>query len=116
MQTLIVISLAYQLLTVYHGSERVEYTISSGSVEHPTPTGEYVVTARDRDHVSNRWPKPNGGAKMPYALLLRDGLALHAGDVSKPRASHGCIRLSPIAARHLYSIVTVGTRVLITAN
>lgn len=51
------------------------------------------------DYFSKKWR-----ADMPYALFYdeKEGLALHAGDTAKQRASHGCVRLDLSMAKALY--------------
>ena len=43
---------------------------------------------------SSKYPRPNGGAKMPYCMHFYRGYALHGSStVPGQHASHGCIRL-----------------------
>jgi len=69
-----------------------EGRISSGKIGRETPNGEFKILQKKRKHVSNLWPKPNGGAKMPYMMrLTNSGIAMHLGYVPNRPASHGCI-------------------------
>ena len=74
--------------------------ISSGMRGHRTPTGTFRVEWKTREHISTkyparRWPQESGGAVMPHAVFFtKSGEAIHAGDITRPFASHGCIRVS----------------------
>jgi len=88
--------------------------ISSGKEGRETPGGEYEIMQKKRHHKSNLWPKPNGGAKMPYMMRLsNNGIAMHLGYVPNRPASHGCIRLKNRFAQRLYHWSRVGTRVIV---
>ena len=106
-------------------------TISSGTAEHPTPLtevkrGPQVIGRRSVDHVSNLYPIPYGGAKMPYAQFLSydgkkdDAIAFHVGqlDANGAPLSHGCIRLSMDMAQRLWRFydATLPIRVIVVRN
>jgi len=100
-----------------NGNIVFEGKISSGKEGRETPEGEYRILQKERHHRSNLWPKPNGGAKMPYMLrITQDGIALHMGNVSKRAASHGCIRMEKRLAKQMYKWAKVGTIVHIDGN
>ena len=84
--------------------------ISTGRPGFPTPTGQFVVTDKDRMHRSTLYP-----AYMPYFLRMscRD-FGLHAGELPGYPASHGCIRLPFSSAERLYREVDIGTLVTIS--
>ena len=91
------------------GNILFEGRISSGMAGRDTPEGDYTILQKKRYHVSNLWPKPNGGAKMPYMLRLTNtGIAMHLGNTSKRAASHGCIRMSKGFAQKMYRWAKVG--------
>ena len=86
--------------------------ISSGKSGHRTPTGTFRVLEKDRFHVSNKYPEPNGGAKMPYMhRLTRGGIAVHQGYLPGYPASHGCIRVSKATAKRLWNWSHTGMKV-----
>jgi hypothetical protein len=88
--------------------------ISTGKPGHRTPTGRFRVLEKDIDHVSSRYPEPNGGAEMHYMLRLTNyGVAMHLGYVPNYPASHGCIRLENGFAQKMYYWANVGTPVII---
>jgi len=91
--------------------------ISSGKRGRETPTGEYRIMQKKRYHKSNLWPKPNGGAKMPYMMrLTNSGIAMHLGYVPDKPASHGCIRLENGFAQKMYKWARVGTYVYVEGD
>jgi len=88
--------------------------VSTGKRGHRTPTGYYRVLDKELKHISNRWPKPNGGAKMPYMLrLTNSGIAMHLGYTPRYPASHGCIRMKNGFAQKMYKWAPIGTPVTI---
>ena len=99
--------------------------ISSGKKRYKTRTGRFRVLQKEKEHISNEWPKKvvikngkrveeRGGAKMPYMLRLTwSGIALHEGYTPNYPASHGCIRVAKGFAQKLYNWATIGTRVII---
>jgi lipoprotein-anchoring transpeptidase ErfK/SrfK len=57
---------------------------------YETPAGVFTVLQKNKDHVSNLYED----AEMPFMQRITwSGIALHAGPLPGPRASHGCIRL-----------------------
>ena len=99
------------------GTIKFQGKISSGKRGRPTPEGDYRILQKKRHHRSNMWPKPNGGAKMPYMLrLTNSGIAMHLGNVHKRAASHGCIRMSPRLAKKMFRWAKVGTIVHVDGN
>jgi len=94
-----------------------EGRISSGKAGRETPNGEFRILQKKRKHISNLWPKPNGGAKMPYMMrLTNSGIAMHLGYVPNRPASHGCIRLKRGFAQRMYRWAKVGTPVYVEGS
>lgn len=111
--------------------------ISAGREGYDTPTGQYRITQKSRDHRSNlygdyvdsngevvmanvgvrRDPRPAGtsfrGAEMPYFLRFHGGVGMHAGYLPGYPASHGCIRLPEFMAERFYANVEIGTPVTV---
>jgi len=99
--------------------------ISSGRKKFKTPTGRFRILQKEKEHISNEWPKKvvikngkkveeKGGAKMPYMMRLTwSGIALHEGYTPNYPASHGCIRVAKGFAKKLYNWATIGTRVIV---
>jgi len=132
----IVVNLTTQQAFFYRGGVLIGRTnISSGRRDFETPPGKYRVTQKDLHHVSSQYGQyvnragsvlmhdvdrdrdecPRGahfvGASMPYFLRFTEGYGMHAGFVPRYRASHGCIRMPPIMAKHFFEAAEVGTRV-----
>ncbi len=94
-----------------------EGRISSGKPGRETPEGEFRILQKKRYHTSNLWPKPKGGAKMPYMLrLTNSGIAMHLGYVPNKAASHGCIRLKKGFAEEMFDWAKVGTMVYVEGD
>jgi len=95
-----------------------EGKISTGRRGRETPKGKYRILDKERYHRSNRWPKPNGGAKMNYMLrLTNSGIAMHLGYVPKRGpASHGCIRLKNGFAQRMFKWAKIGTDVYVEGD
>jgi len=109
--------------------------ISSGREGYSTPAGNFKITQKNKDHVSNlygdyidgggnvvvsnvgvkRDPKPPGtsfrGAPMPYFMRFAGGVGMHAGFLPGFPASHGCIRMPERMAEIFFGNVSHGTPV-----
>jgi hypothetical protein len=84
--------------------------ISSGRKGFATPTGEFVITDKKRDHTSSIYKE----AKMPFFMRLScKDFGLHEGILPGRPASHGCIRLPGSAARKFFKEIPIGTWVTI---
>ncbi|MGE3920496.1 MAG: L,D-transpeptidase [Gammaproteobacteria bacterium] len=81
-----------------------------------TPVGTFkVYSEQGAACKSNKYPLDNPGAPMPYCMFFHGGYAMHGSyDVPNYNASHGCIRLHPVAAKWLnQDVVKPGTRVVV---
>lgn len=106
-------------LTIFLDSQSFEYVedervlisgpVSSGSQEHPTPSGNFRVLSKQKDKRSgsytNYFDQPT---PMPYALRFHGPFYVHEGYLPGHAASHGCVRLPYEDARLLYSRIRVG--------
>lgn len=136
--TQIVVDTSEQRAYFYRGSTVVgETKCSTGKKGFETPCGEYKVTQKNKNHVSNLYGNfvneageivrrdvdmskmkvPDGcvfqGAKMPYYMRFTGGYGLHAGVVPSHPASHGCVRLPRIMAERFFENSQVGTPVVV---
>jgi len=109
----VIISLSDQMAYLYRGDQLAAVsTISSGTDEHPTPTGIFPILAKKTMHRSRKYDD----APMPFMQRLDSyGIAMHAGHLPGRPASHGCIRLPPKFAAKLYGVTQVGSTVFIAA-
>lgn len=66
---------------------------------------------------SHIFPKPRGGAPMPYCMYFNKGQALHGSSVREVvdgNISHGCVRMHVADAEWLrHNFVNVGTKVVV---
>lgn len=77
--------------------------LSSGKPGYETPTGNFQVEWKDRDHRSQEY----NNAPMPYSVFFTDnGIAFHEGDTNEQ--SHGCLRLAHDAAVTFYDQLQPG--------
>jgi lipoprotein-anchoring transpeptidase ErfK/SrfK len=111
--------------------------LSTGREGLITPTGNFSIIQKDRNHVSTKYgdfvddagnvvmpnvsiddKKPPGtrfkGAPMPYFMRIVDGVGMHAGYLPGYPASHGCIRMPEFMAEAFFKSVSTGTPVTIT--
>lgn len=112
--------------------------ISTGDLDHSTPSGRYKVTEKDVDHESSlygmiknratgqvinnnadiRKHKPGPGeyfehAPMPNFMRFNHGIGMHTGYLPGYAASHGCVRLPDYMAAKFYENSKVGTPVIV---
>lgn len=104
------IDLARQLLSVFRdGHEIGSAVILYGTDGKPTPTGVFPVLEKRETHVSSLYD-----ADMPYMMRLTgDGVAIHASNVRRGAATHGCIGVPPSFAALLFNVVRNGDKVAI---
>lgn len=104
------ISLATQKASVIKDGVAILSTpVSTGRKGYDTPAGEYVITDKQRNHISSLYH-----VEMPYFMRLNClDFGMHAGNVPNYPASHGCIRLPAGTAEKLFSQIPVGTVVTI---
>lgn len=133
----IVIRISEQRAYFYKGQQLVGVSsLSTGREGHNTPTGNYKIIRKDKDHASSRYgdyidavtgapikkdidtlkdPKPPGakydGAKMPFFMEIMPAIGMHEGFLPGMPASHGCIRMPSFMAEAFFRNVSVGTPV-----
>jgi lipoprotein-anchoring transpeptidase ErfK/SrfK len=81
-----------------------------------TPVGSFRVWSKGGPGCkSSRYPKPRGGAPMPYCMFFSKYYAVHgSNDVPNHNASHGCVRVTPSDAQWLSAnFIHVGTKVVV---
>jgi hypothetical protein len=104
------VDLAAQTISAFRaGHEIGTAVILYGTDGYPTPTGAFRVIEKDKDHWSRSYDAP-----MSYMLRLTDdGVAIHASDVEKGFATHGCVGVPLAFARHLFAAMNRGDPVVI---
>ncbi|MGE0231773.1 MAG: L,D-transpeptidase family protein [Flavobacteriaceae bacterium] len=110
----LIVSLAEQRIDVYRGDALVSSSnVSTGQNGYDTPSGVYSILQKSKWHRSNIY----SAAPMPFMQRLTwSGIALHEGNVSRPYASHGCIRLPRQFAMDLFQMTGIGTDVIVVAG
>lgn len=79
-----------------------------------THTGLFRVLQKDANHHSASYDNVYGTpAWMPWALRIYGHVWIHAGDITGPYSSHGCVMLPPGKATALFRWADRGTAVLI---
>lgn len=81
-----------------------------------TPSGTFhVISKGGADCRSSRYPVGKGGAKMPYCMFFSTNYAVHGSyEMPNYNASHGCVRVTPDAARWLNNnFMHIGSTVVI---
>ena len=109
-QVRIEISLALQRVAlVKNGVPIFRAQCSTGRPGYSTRTGQFVITNKERNHISTIYK-----VEMPYFMRLSClDFGMHAGVVPNYPASHGCIRLPSEAARKFFSEIPIGTLVTV---
>jgi hypothetical protein len=135
----IVIDLSEQQASFYKGGKLVGVSaISSGREGYGTPVGNYKITQKNPNHVSNLYgdyinaqgdavvrnvtfkkdPVPPGtrfaGSPMPYFMRLgNSAVGLHQGFLPGVPDSHGCIRMPEKMVKIFFANAPTGTPVSI---
>lgn len=81
-----------------------------------TATGSFrIQSLGSADCKSTIYPKPKGGAPMPYCMFFHKNMALHGSyDVRDGNVSHGCVRLHVADAEWLrFNFANIGTKVVV---
>ena len=132
------IALSEQRAYFYKSGELVGVSvISTGREGFGTPSGNFKIQQKDRDHKSSLYgdyvdgqgnvikkdvdtskdKKPPGaifdGAKMPFFMRIVGGVGMHEGFLPGYAASHGCIRMPEFMAEAFFNNISVGTPVTI---
>lgn len=101
----VVVDLSAQRVTLYeNGVATYSVPCSTGRSGYRTPTGEYVISDKNRHHTSSIYH-----SSMPYFMRFSfSAIGLHQGALPGYPASHGCIRLTNEGARALFGKLQVG--------
>ena len=104
----------------------LEITINciTGTMEKPTPKGNFFIYKKIKDYHSKTYD-----AAMPHSMFFYKGCAIHAikgagtldlqlGSMFRAsglsdRGSHGCVGVSEFAAKTLFEMIPVNTRVIV---
>lgn len=107
----VTVDLEARVISVFKGGYEIgAAAVLLGTQEKPTPLGVFPITQKKVHHVSNIYD-----AEMPFMQRLTDdGITLHASNVERGYASHGCIGMPKAFAEKLYKTTKLGDRVFIT--
>ncbi|MGH1574243.1 L,D-transpeptidase [Methylobacterium sp. P31] len=111
---------AQRMIVTVDGQPQYAWRISTGLPGHHTPSGSYRVLHLERMYFSKKYDN----APMPNAIFFTSvGHAIHGTYHVRQlghAASHGCVRLSPVNAATLYSLVQSegqrNTRITVTGS
>jgi len=106
----VTLTLSNQRAVLYKNDEPIRSCrVSTGRKGYTTPTGQFVITDKNRSWVSTIYHVP-----MPYFMRLScREIGMHAGVCPGYPASHGCIRMPHADVRALFSVLQVGDAVTI---
>lgn len=106
-----IVDLSDQKVHYFKGDQLIKTSrCSTGTKKNPTPTGNFVITDRTKDKVSNLYDD----AKMPYFQRFScSEIGFHEGATYSGFLSHGCIRLPMSMAKYFWSEAKIGDRVTI---
>ncbi len=106
-----IIDLSEQKVYYYSGGKLKKTSrVSSGQKGFRTPTGNYVITDKTKNKVSNIYRD----ADMPYFQRFScSPIGFHEGYTGSRYASHGCIRLPMSVAKYFWGQTKIGDRVTI---
>jgi len=104
------VDMARQLISLFRGGHEIgSAVILYGAEGKPTPAGAFVVLQKAKDYHSRTYDAP-----MPFMLRLTDdGVAIHASNVRKGWATHGCIGVPEAFAQRLFAEMQLGGAVFI---
>ena len=117
-QVVINISKSQQQIGVsINGAPRYRWLVSTGRRGNGTPNGNFRPQRLERNWYSRKYDN----APMPHSIFFHKGYAIH-GTTDLARlgriASHGCVRLHPVNAATLFSLVErqgmKGTRIVVS--
>ena len=99
------VDISSQTMSVYvNGSLRHQWPVSTARRGYVTPRGVFRPQALRRMHYSHKYHN----SPMPHSVFFKGGYAVHGtgsvGQLGRP-ASHGCVRLAPVHAAQLYSLI-----------
>ncbi len=116
-----VVDIKNQRLFIYWSNHSIEsLPISSGMRERVNANGIPLDHYEDHYRIVAKKTLAYGigGVPMPWAMRFNDaggrsGIYIHEGDVSKPFASHGCIRIPYGEGKRIFEATEIGTPVYV---
>jgi hypothetical protein len=108
----IIVNLPGHRIRVYEEGRLIKeiHHFSVGRPLHLTPLLSDALILPGKRYIMHRssiYPRPHGGAPMPYSLFFTDTAAFHGGSVTIE--SHGCVHLKDLDAQWLFGWVGATT-------
>lgn len=91
--------------------------VSTGKKGHATPTGDFYVLEKDKNHFSNKYFINGKPASMKWGVRFHRSLYwIHYQTLPGYADSHGCVRLSETSARWFYEWSEIGMLIRVVSG
>jgi lipoprotein-anchoring transpeptidase ErfK/SrfK len=109
------LSTSAQRVYVVQGSEVLLATpCSVGTASTPTPHGTFSIYSKQANR--RRQSSPGAGYPMTFWMEFKTAYGMHWGWVKPYPCTHGCVRLPIKSAQKIFSMVQVGTPLIIASS
>jgi lipoprotein-anchoring transpeptidase ErfK/SrfK len=109
------LSTGAQRVYVMEGNEVLLATpCSVGTAKNPTPHGSFTIYSKEARR--RRASSPGAGYPMSYWMEFQPKYGMHWGFVKPYPCTHGCVRLPIMSAKKVFSLVRVGTPIIIASS
>ncbi|OGF26271.1 hypothetical protein A2303_03685 [Candidatus Falkowbacteria bacterium RIFOXYB2_FULL_47_14] len=111
-------NLSEQLFYCYEYGRLIDIMpVSTGKKGHATPTGEFHVLQKDKDHFSSKYFIKGKRASMKWGVRFHGSLYwIHYQTLPGKPDSHGCVRLSEANARFFHNWSEIGMLIRIVSG
>lgn len=109
------LSTSAQRVYVMQGNEVLLATpCSVGTASTPTPHGTFRIYSKQANR--RRQSSPGAGYPMTFWMEFKTAYGMHWGWVKPYPCTHGCVRLPIKSAQKIFSMVQVGTPLIIASS
>ena len=109
------LSTSAQRVYVMEGNEVLLATpCSVGTASSPTPHGTFTIYSKTANR--RRVSSPGAGYPMTFWMEFKSAYGMHWGFVKPYPCTHGCVRLPIASAQKIFSMVKVGTPLIIAPS
>jgi hypothetical protein len=109
------LSTSAQRVYVVEGNEVLLATpCSVGTASTPTPHGTFTIYSKTANR--RRASSPGAGYPMTFWMEFKSAYGMHWGFVKPYPCTHGCVRLPIASAQKIFSMVKVGTPLIIAPS
>ncbi len=109
------LSTSAQRVYVVQGNEVLLATpCSVGTASSPTPLGTFRIYSKQANR--RRISQPGAGYPMTFWMEFKSAYGMHWGFVKPYPCTHGCVRLPIKSAQKIFSMVPVGTPLIIAQS